>query len=183
MLLVPAGASYRSAAVRAGWQTRRHRYGTRGISEEAVEVVAGALARQRHKRKTTCLRGHAMTPDNVLKAGKGRQCRACNRLRSKARRQRLTQAQAGGRPEWVTVGTARVHLATHDAFVIAQGRPLWTRMLDAHPDRGGTQRKFEAARRQWDRWLAQETAWYAAAGVPLPEGLKRRTDDTSREAA
>lgn len=38
-------------------------------------------------RKTHCIRGHEFTPENTLVSMNRRTCRACNRIRSKARRQ------------------------------------------------------------------------------------------------
>lgn len=175
VLLLPTSASYRSAVVAAAWVTRRAKYGASGMSAEGL---AAQQATQRRRRRGWCKRGHRLTPDNVLRTSRGRTCRACNIARSRRRHQ---QQRLSSRPAWVEVRGVRMSVEAHDAACLAEGRALWTRMLNAHPDRGGTQRKFEAARRRWDRWLATETAWYAAAGVPLPDGLRRRSDE--RQAA
>lgn len=185
VLLLPPGKTYQSAAMSQAWETRRARYGPRGVSDDGEARMVSALERQRHPRSVRCKRGHLLTPENVSQGGKGRMCRRCNIERARAWRAR----QRSVRPEWVVVGKVRVNLAAHDAFYLDRARRLYAAMLAEHPDRhpggrGGATR-FIQARRRWDAFYAAEQAWYAAAGVDMPEGVRgvaRGLHGTSTEA-
>lgn len=57
-----------------------------------VNVLRGQGLIADKARQTHCLRGHALTADNISKAasaGNSRHCMKCSRIRSRARRERL----------------------------------------------------------------------------------------------
>lgn len=144
---------------RRAWITRREQYGASGLSARGVSQIA-ALNRRRRVRgyglKTHCKRGHAFTDANTLVSAGVRYCRACKALRER------------GRPLWVAVAGARVSLAAHDAYYLRERQRLRDVMVAAHPDKGGTSKRFLAARAAYEAWMAREAVWYAAVSVAPP---------------
>ena len=66
----------------------------------ALNILRGEGAPAKHARKTHCLRGHPLSGDNLLPRpkNKGRQCRACTKLRTReaSLRFRLKRGQGHG---------------------------------------------------------------------------------------
>lgn len=127
------GESMRQIAARKAWATRRDRYGASGMAPETCARMSAA-ARQRvltkgnqHSKKPKCRHGHSLTDAyQYVRHGRvQRQCRLCVQLCSIRRR---------------TARRQRVHLAA-----------LRQAMILAHPDHGGTARKFREAYRAYQQ--------------------------------
>lgn len=175
VLLVPAGVTAHQVGAKRMWARRRETYGPAGLPAETSARFAEAAATlaQRRRRRRTCKNGHALTIANVEVTDQGRCCRIC---RAHRRERRRMQHQAGTdyRPTWAETQGGRVNVAVHDAWCQQAGERLWSALRVAHPDAGGTNAKFRDARKRWGKFLAQETAWYAEAGVPLPDVKRDR---------
>jgi hypothetical protein len=180
VLLMAEGVTAHQAGALRMWERRRQTYGPSGASPDAVarNVEHAATLAQRRRRRTACVNGHALTIANVEITAHGRTCRICRAHRLEQRRMRRRGPDY--RPTWAETQGGRVNVAVHDAWCQQTGAGLWAEMRAAHPDVGGTAAQFRDARKRWTRFLAQETAWYAAAGVPMPD-VKR--DTVAREQA
>jgi len=167
--LVIAGDSDRTTAAKRAWVTRRERYGDNGFTDDGVERQRQSIARLSvvQRTQTHCKRGHAFTQANtyVFRRANGstsRICRACV-----AERQR-------GRPTWIERHGVRISLLAHDQFYLRELRRLTEAMIAAHPDKGGTSRKFIDARKAIERFKATEATWYAAYGVSAPSTKRQQ---------
>jgi hypothetical protein len=149
------------------WITRRARYGKsgytpQGLASVTTQFAVAALQGNANAQKTHCKRGHPFTPQNTLRTTQGRVCRACKALRER------------GRPTWVDHQGVRVSIAAHDTFYRARHAQLRQAMVVAHPDAGGTAKRFIAARKAQQAFEAEEQRWYAVYGLKPPTRRSRR---------
>jgi biotin operon repressor len=81
----------------------------------------------------------------------------------------------GDRPQWVPSpdGPGRDCVAIHDQEHIRLRREWKRKRAEAHDDAGGF--TFRRVQRDYDRWLADETAWYSHRGLTVPD-YGRRVD-------
>jgi rubrerythrin len=122
--LIRAGDSRRAAAARAMNARRREQWGPSICSPAGVERKRAANARQRRLRVTHCVHGHRYTDANTyINTQKKRVCRACK--------------------------TLRYHRARWAAFQAHKLARLKAAMIRAHPDVGGTTRRFIRARTRY----------------------------------
>lgn len=167
VLLQRPGESAHRAGALAMWERRRAVYGPSGRRPADERVPT---SRSTYVRPTHCRRGHPLSGANVAveryRQTTRRRCLTCRRLRR----------QGVERPVMVTLPDGvRVSVEAHDAWHIAEARRLRSAMVAAHPDRPtGSTAKFIAARRTWERFVAQEQQWYDAAGVARPSLIKRK---------
>jgi hypothetical protein len=167
------GEGRRQRAARLAWARRRAKYGPSGMSLDALarsRANGHRLIVHTHRVKRplspTCRRGHRLAGPNLRiyffrdkrngRQYRQRRCGQCERLRSR------------GRPEWIEHGGVRVSLMAHDAWFVQQEAALRAAMIAAHPDKGGTARKFMTARTALGRFYGRETAWYAEYGFTPP---------------
>lgn len=123
--VILAGDSPHAARARLIMAVRKDRYGPTGLSVEGLARVVETTRRRVRPLNAMCRWGHRYTPQNTYidPTRKQRQCRACLTVRRHRRR-------------W-----ARLQQTKLDALKKA--------MLAAHPDAGGTARRFIAARRRY----------------------------------
>lgn len=95
-----------------------------------------------------------------------------------------------GRPSTLRVRGGVIYVSIHDAYVVATYRALKRLIRDCHPDhrhwtkigrrryapvqrlvRRASTGAYHGAVRRLEVFLAVETAWYAAVGLPLPPPL------------
>lgn len=183
VLLLPPGKTERHAGCVAGWETKRAKYGPSGKSEEGARRQRAQAARQpkANARKTHCKYGHPLSGDNVAyyvrvlsdgRRWRQRVCRTCGKAHRRALHRGETYRPT--RPEWARSSStgARLHIPSHDAWCVAEGRKLWAEVLRRHPDRGGSADVFQRAKRRLDAFLARERDWYQDVGLTLPHGMK-----------
>jgi hypothetical protein len=157
-MLIPAGETTMNVRARKAWATKRERYGPSGTSPELSRRLAEALRQQpwhwERAHQTLCQRGHVI----LGRAPDGRRyCTECIKLRRR-----------GGRPEWVQHGEVRISIAAHDAYYLRTLSILRHRMLAAHPDKGGTTKRFIDARKRHDVFIQSEAMWYRGHGLKPP---------------
>lgn len=150
----------RQIAAMLGVARLRARYGNRWSFQRRT----GHTSHHPYRTQTHCKRGHAFTPENTYvfhnrKTGwRVRHCRQCTRLR-----QGLT-----ARPMWVELNGVRISIRVHDRWYRAQLRRLRRQMIAAHPDKGGTTRRFDQALKQLARFKASEQEWYRRVTLMPP---------------
>lgn len=181
--LIPYGVTRRSWMARVAAMTKREKNGgaqTSGDEFGRRQRLARLNAKRRTgTRKALCVRGHAMTKDNTYwyRVKRGRQagmlrrmCRACVLVRT------------GRRPPFVEMDGVKVSVRAHDRWFLRERKKLLKVVVDAHPDKGGTSRKFIAARKALDAFVAEEQRWYARLGLSVPDKRNISTEDESDEA-
>ena len=78
-----------------------------------------------------------------------------------------------GRPFYVSSDGGRLYICVHDVFHLQKQREFKRMIRNAHPDRNrrvwaaGRTRKLLKAR---ERWVQEETRWYARFGLDPPTG-------------
>lgn len=77
------------------------------------------------------------------------------------------------RPASVPYRGGTVYISVHDQMYLARMANWKFRLAQAHPDKGGTSKKFIYLMHLRDRWLEEEEAWYAQYGLKPPSSIKR----------
>lgn len=174
--LVKAGMSNKQIGMQKWWADARRKHGDKGYSAEEIELrrqrgrVIGRLATP--SLRTHCKkRGHPLTAGNVVVQGGKRLCRACREIRQR------------GRPAWLDVKGVRVSIEAHDAYFLARWKALRSVMVAAHPDKGGTSRKFRKAKQALDAFMDAERMWYAAVQLDPPISGHRRRSESAEAVA
>jgi len=132
--LVPSGLSWRQRQARLSWAIRHERYGSSGMTPAALARLKAAQPRLAEARRKVpkipkCHRGHRFTTKNTRVYNGKRYCKACAILRAHRERRKLA---------W------KAHI-----------QRLKMEMIQAHPDKGGSERAFHLARRRLQRALAR----------------------------
>ena len=65
-----------------------------------------------------------------------------------------------------------VDLTVHDTYYLNKKREWKRKLVEAHPDRGGSPRLFRATERRRKAWQAEEWVYYLELGVDPPDGKK-----------
>lgn len=73
-----------------------------------------------------------------------------------------------GRPPFVTVHGGVVCISQHDAAYKARRDALKKQLAAAHPDRGGSEKKFHSLSKYFKKWQLSEEKWYAHYGLTPP---------------
>ncbi len=169
------GVDRRKLAAIRTWATRRSRYGSAGMSAEALARIRENgrrcirfATRVKQRLSPTCRRGHSLSGSNLRIYGfvqriKGRvyvsrkrHCLACEKLRS-----------SNFRPEVV---------ALHDKYYLSTYRRLREQMIAAHPDKGGTSRRFDRARKALKSFEMKEQTWYTQHSMKPPSIKHRKAE-------
>lgn len=66
-----------------------------------------------------------------------------------------------------------VIVSIHDSAYLEEKKKWRGRLAAAHPDHGGSGRKFRAAYRQYRGWLLQERRYYASLNLLPPKWTSR----------
>lgn len=161
-----------SVGAQRSWARRRLRYGDHGVSPQGIARLRVAGQRTQHaaalarRNATHCKRGHRFTSTNTYywPSRRGyRLCRACTIARKRRARSKNSRPIACIAPD----GT-KIYILPHDRYYHREVQRLKTRMMNAHPDRGGTVRRFERAMQALKQFKAREAAWYAEFNLLPP---------------
>ena len=154
------------------WATRREKHGRSGFTPAALEALRTRRKYGTHL-KSVCKRGHRFTDKSTRwrtrrrkdngEFYKTRECSICERERN-IRRRRAQQ-----RPHTIMHENVQINIRVHDDFVQRRWRLLRKRRLAAHPDAGGTSRKFRLATEELEKFMQIEAAWYQQYGLTLPK--------------
>jgi len=174
--LVPAGLSARQYGAKIAWARRRAKYGENGLTPLGKEKLSRLWGRMAHwsSKKTHCKQGHPFSKTNTkLMPGKKpgtfrRRCIACDSQRNRKR------------PRWAMIGNARVCIFAHDKFYERSVHRLRKLRSAAHPDCGGTTKKFQAAWTTLKEFIDLEVQWYKQFNLAPPRLKESRVSINRR---
>lgn len=164
-------SAFLSIQLKKAWVRRKEKWGEVGMPAETAEKVAqqtsDRLRRDGHHmaKKTHCVRGHRFREGSYRLYRGRRICLECSR-----------------RPKWVVHEGVKTNLRLKDKFFRIHYRSLKIDLINAHPDKGGTDRKFQNVQRKLDFFLARERRWYKEANVPMPSLKIRMSSGRTKES-
>lgn len=83
----------------------------------------------------------------------------------------------GDRPTVVEKDGWKISLSVHDAAYMAASRVFKRRLMESHPDAGGSHGAFNEAKRSYEAWKAREAKWYETHGQTPPDTRRRSNDE------
>lgn len=138
------------------------------VRDQAMPLPAGVSERSNRSRKIWEARRAKATPEQIS-----------DQIRSGQQRRKAIMGEWRQPPPVTRKGLVEfrggfVDRAVHDAFCITEHAHLRGVMIAAHPDKGGTSRRFIVARKALLAFEDAERRWYAQYGLTVPACLERK---------